>query len=91
MAEACSYTNPHGIKCGLAPHSKDVAHELTQQLCAPSPFYISAHDPFALAIVRTWITIAKVEGVNAHKLALAEDWYYQCARWQREHGTKIPD
>lgn len=91
MAAVCEYTNVHGVKCGRGKHDSTTPHELTEQIVMPSPFELKASDPFTLAVIRAWITIAKSMGVNAVKIAKAEDHYYQIKRWQTTHATKLPD
>ncbi len=91
MAEACTYTNQYGIKCGRLKHDSDTPHELTEQITMPAPFVLKASDPFTLCIIRAWITVARISGVNPIKLAKAEDHYYQIYRWQKVNGTKLPD
>jgi len=91
MSSSCDYVNPNGVKCGLPSHPPDTPHEAVMQLCEPEPFSLKASDVFTPCIIRTWITMARMMGVNATKLAKAEDHLYQIKRWQRTHGTKVPD
>jgi len=90
MASGCAYTNSHGVKCGLKlGHHGD--HEPNEQLVAPDPFCLQAHDKLTLATIRAWIMAAKSHGVPAAKIQRAEERFNEIHRWQRRNGTKLPD
>lgn len=86
----CGYKNQHGVQCGLKKGHIG-SHETDEQLIEPDPFCIQAHDRFALATIRAWIVCAKSHGVPATKIQKAEETYKAIDRWQRIHGTKLPD
>ena len=89
MAESCSYTNAHGVKCSLKPnHPGD--HEPTTQLVPPDPFCLQPWDPFTLAAIRLWISAAHAHRVSTEKIQRAEEHFSEIARWQKSHGTKLP-
>jgi len=88
--QGCGFVNEHGIQCGL-PAAHPGAHEPNEQLIEPDPFCIRATDPFALAMIRAWISAATAHKVPAVKIQRAEEHFNEIARWQRRHGTKLPD
>ena len=92
MAHSCPYVNKQGVKCGRLPHPDDPgAHELYEQLAAPDPFCIQPTDPIALSVIRCWISAATAMKVPKVKLQKAEEKFKEISRWQRRHGTRLPD
>lgn len=58
---------------------------------APEPFRIKASDPFACAIIRLWIVVARNAGVSHEKLTDAEKHFHEIKTWQLQNGYKLPD
>jgi hypothetical protein len=87
--QECLYVNEHGVKCGLQ-RGHDGYHGIVAQLVEPDPFCVRAHDPFALAVIRGWISAATVHKVPAAKILRAEEHFAEIKRWQSAHGTILP-
>jgi len=92
MSESCGYTNSHGVSCGRPPHPESPAdHQLYEQLVMPDPFCLQPWDRLSLATIRAWIVSAVAHGVPAAKVQKAEEHFNEIKRWQRRHGTRLPD
>ena len=88
--QGCSFTNEHGVKCGLESGHL-TPHEPYEQLVEPDPFCLRATDPFCLAGIRMWISAAHAHKVPLAKIQRAEEHFAEIKRWQTTHGTRLPD
>jgi len=54
-------------------------------------FVLRAQDTLAPSVVEFWVQVAKARGVPPHKIEDAWLCAVRMRRWQKAHGSKMPD